>query len=49
MMELKELFLKRNYSEIMVDSSIERAKKVPRKAALKKVVKNLKQRGLYLL
>ena len=39
MMELKELLLKRNYSEIMVDSAIERAKKVPRKAALKKVVR----------
>ena len=42
LMELKELLLERNYSERMVDSAIERAKKVPRKAALKKVLKKSK-------
>lgn len=37
MEELKELLLERGYSEYLVDSALERAKKVPRKAALKKV------------
>ena len=37
--ELKELLLERGYSDSMVDSALEKAKKVPRKAALKKVVK----------
>ena len=40
MKELKELLLDRDYPETMVDSALEKAKKVPRKAALKKVIKN---------
>ena len=39
MKELKELLLERNYPENMIDWALERAKKVPRKAALKKVTK----------
>ena len=41
MEELKELLLERDYPENMVDSALQRAKKVPRKAALKKVVKKV--------
>ena len=41
MEELKGLLLERGYSEGMVDSALERAKKVPRKAALKKVAKKV--------
>ena len=39
MKELKELLLDRDYSENMIDSALEKARKVPRKAALKKVIK----------
>ena len=39
MRELKQSLLERGYSESMVDSALARAKKVPRMAALKKVVK----------
>ena len=40
--ELKELLFERGYSESMVDSALERAKKIPRKADLKKVDKKTK-------
>ena len=39
--ELKQLLLERGYEENMIDSALQKAKKVPRKAALKKVVKKV--------
>ena len=40
--ELKDQLLERKYNEGMVDRAIEKARKVPRSAALKKVPKNKK-------
>ena len=39
--ELKHLLLERGYAENMVDSALQKVKKVPRKAALKKVAKKV--------
>ena len=48
-MELKNNLLNRKYPTTIVDSAIDRARKVPRAAALKKVVKKIKMKGLSLL
>ena len=42
--ELKQLLLARNYPENLVDRSIEKARKVPRKVALMKVKKKLTEK-----
>ena len=41
--ELRQLLLERNYPESMVDRGIEKARKVPRKVALMKVKKKIKE------
>ena len=41
--ELKELFLNRGYKENIIDKAIERARKVPRKFALKRVERKVNQ------
>ena len=46
--ELKQLLLERGYAENMIESALQKVKKVPRKAALKKVVKKCKQKDLCL-
>ena len=42
--DLKELLLARNYPENLIDSSINKAKKIPRKVALFKVRKKVDQK-----
>ena len=43
LLELKDLFLKRGYKENIIDKAIEKARKVPRKYALKRVDKKVTQ------
>ena len=40
--ELKQRLLERDYSEKVIDSAIDKARKVPRKIALRKVLKPIK-------
>ena len=47
--ELKELLLARNYPETLIDRSIEKGEKIPRKIALLKVQKSLVKLALSLL
>ena len=48
--ELKDMLLHRSYPERLIDSAIERARKIPRKIALKKPVpKKAKKRPVFVI
>ena len=43
--ELKELLLVRAYPESLIDRPVEKAKKITRKVALTKIIKNITEKG----
>ena len=49
LIELKEMLMKRNYNEGILDRAIEKARKTPRKYALRQIKQEQIKKGLFLL